>query len=214
MKIRARVLLPLFAIAMVVSMVLAGVAVAQEPKPGEKPGSPAEMMGMTPEQMQDMMQAASPGEQHKHLARLVGDWEFTNRFFMPGQPPVESKGTMHAEPLMGGRYVEHHWKGDMMGMPFEGRGTDAYDNLAKQYLSSWIDNMGTGIMFQTGTCDAAGKSCTYVGDSMDPMSGKKVSIKSVITWVDNDTFRNEMYGPDPTGKEAKMMEITAKRKKK
>ncbi len=202
MKIRARVLLSLF----VVSMVLAGVAVAQEPKPGD--------MGMTPEQMQAMTQAMSPGEPHKRMARMVGDWDFTNKFSMaPGAPPTESKGTMHAEALMGGRYVEHHWKGDMMGMPFEGRGTEAYDNMTKQYISSWIDNMGTGIMVQTGSCDNTGKTCTLVGDSMDPMSGKKVTMKSVITWIDNDTFTNEMYGPDPSGKETKWMEITAKRKK-
>lgn len=202
MKIRAGVLLPLF----VLSMVLAGVAAAQEPKPGD--------MGMSPEQMQAMMQAMTPGEQHKRMAQMVGDWTFTNKFFLaPGQPPTESTGTMHAEALMGGRYVEHHWKGNMMGMPFEGRGTDAYDNNTKQFVSTWIDNMGTGIMMQTGTCDAAAKTCTYSGESFDPMSGKKVTMRSVITWVDNDTFKNEMYGPDPTGKESKMMEITAKRKK-
>ncbi len=33
-----------------------------------------------------------------------------------------------------------------MGMPFEGMGIDGYDNLAKQYVSTWVDNMGTGIM--------------------------------------------------------------------
>lgn len=202
MKIRARVLLPLF----VLSMVLAGVAAAQEQKPGD--------MGMSPEQMQAMMQAMSPGEPHKRMAHMVGDWTFTNKFFMaPGQPPEESSGTMHAEALLGGRYVEHTWKGNMMGMPFEGRGTDAYDNNTKKYVSTWIDNMGTGIMVQTGTCDAAGKTCTYSGESFDPMSGKVITMKSVITWIDNDTFKNEMYGPDPTGKESKMMEITAKRKK-
>jgi Protein of unknown function (DUF1579) len=201
MKIRARVLLSLF----VVSVVLAGVALAQEP---------AQPAGPSQAEMEAMMKAMAPGEQHKHMARMVGDWTFTNKFYMaPGAPPTESSGTMHAEALMGGRYVEHHWKGNMMGMPFEGRGTDAYDNGTKQYVSSWIDNMGTGIMMQTGTCDDAGKTCTYSGETFDAMSGKKITMRSVITWVDNDTFKNEMYGPDPTGKEAKMMEIVAKRKK-
>ena len=59
---------------------------------------------------------------------------------------------------MGGRYVEHTWKGKMMDMPFEGRGTEAYDNVAKQYVNSWVDNMGTGIIHQTGTCDDAVRS--------------------------------------------------------
>jgi hypothetical protein len=163
--------------------------------------------------MEAMMKAMAPGEQQKKLARLAGDWTFTNKAWMaPGQPPVESAGTMHGEVLLGGRYVEHTWKGNMMGMAFEGRGTEAYDNLRKMYVNSWVDNMGTGIMQQTGSCDAAVKVCTYSGDTWDPMSGKKITMKSVITWMDDNNFKNEMYGPGPDGKEAKMMEIVAKRK--
>lgn len=190
-----------FAVLSLIALCTLGIPAIAQAQPGE----------MTPEQMQAMMTAMSPGEQHKQMAKMVGDWTFTNKFWMaPGAPPTEASGTMHAEALMGGRYVEHHWKGNMMGMPFEGRGTDAYDNLAKQHISTWIDNMGTGIMVQTGTCE--GKTCTLVGDSMDPMTGKKMTMKSVITWLDDNSFRNEMYAPDPSGKEMKMMEITAKRK--
>jgi hypothetical protein len=175
----------------------------------DKPKEPA--MGNA--DMEAMMKAATPGEQQKKLARMVGDWTFTNKLWMaPDQPPVESGGTMHADLLMGGRYVEHTWKGNMMGMAFEGRGTEAYDNVGKMYVSSWVDNMGTGIMHTTGTCDAAVKVCTYSGDMFDPMTGKKTTTKSVITWLDDNSFKNEMYAPGPDGKEAKMMEIVAKRK--
>jgi len=174
---------------------------------------PKEDAGMHNAEMEAMMKAIGPGEPQKKLARMAGDWTFTNRAWMaPGQPPMESSGTMHAELLMGGRYVEHTWKGSFMGMPFEGRGTDGYDNVAKQYVSSWVDNMGTGIMHETGSCDDAVKVCTYTGDVWDPMSGKKSTMKSVITWIDDNNFKNEMYGPGPDGKEAKMMEIVAKRK--
>jgi hypothetical protein len=171
--------------------------------------------GMSQADMQAMEKSMSPGEQHKQLARMAGDWTFTNKAWMaPGQPPVEASGTMHADVLMGGRYVEHHWKGNFMNMPFEGRGTEAYDNITKQYVNTWIDNMGTGIMNSTGTCDEGAKKCTYSGLTSDPMVGKQVPMRSVITWVDGDTFTNEMYGNDPSGKEMKVMEITAKRAKK
>ena len=113
---------------------------------------------------------------------------------------------------MGGRYLQTKYNGTMMGMPFEGRGTDGYDNIGKQYVSSWVDTMGTGVMYQTGSCDDAGKICTYSGEVWDPMSGKKTMTKSVVTWVDDSTFKNEMYGPAPDGKEMKTMEIVAKRK--
>lgn len=165
--------------------------------------------------MAAMMKAAQPGEQHKHLARMVGDWEYTSKMWMmPGQAPEESKGTMHGELMMGGRYVQHHWKGVMAGQPFEGLGTEGYDNSKKEFISSWIDNMGTGIMMSKGSCDAAGKVCTLTGDMPDPMGGPNTTTtKMVITWTDNDHFKNEMFMKDPSGAEMKMMEINASRKK-
>ena len=197
------------AIAMLCLSTLLGVSgvMAQDKKAEGKPPGEAEMMAA-------MMKAGEPGENHKHLGRMAGDWEYTMKSWMaPGQPPEESKGTMHGEMLMGGRYLRHHWKGSFSGMPFEGMGTEAYDNMSKKFLSTWIDNMGTGIMMSTGTCDAAGKSCTMVGDTADPMSGQTMTMKGVITWADNDHFKNEMFVKDPSGNEMKVMEISASRKK-
>jgi hypothetical protein len=189
-------------------VVLAALPVLAQDKPKES-APPAMSNG----EMESMMKAMTPGEQQKKLARMVGDWTFTNKMWMaPGQPPAESGGTMRADLLMGGRYIEQNWKGSFMGQPFEGRGTNAYDNVAKMYVSSWVDNMGTGIMYTTGTCDADVKTCKYSGDMWDPMTGKKTTTRSVITWLDDNTFKNEMYAPGPDGKEAKMMEIVAKRK--
>ena len=181
-------------------------AVAQD-----KPKAPA--APSMDDAMKAMASAATPGEPQKRLARLAGDWTFENTMWMdPSQPPVKSTGTMHGVILMGGRYVEHTWKGNMMGMPFEGRGTDGYDNVAKHYVSSWLDNMSTGIWYQIGSCDAAGNVCNYSGDMWDPMSGQKTTTRTTITWIDDKTFKNEMFGPGPDGKEAKFMEIVAKKK--
>ena len=173
-------------------------------------GAPSET-----EMMAEMAKASQPGEQHKHLALMVGDWEYTSKMWMgPGQAPEESKGTMHAETLMGGRYVQHHWKGIMAGQPFEGMGTEAYDNGTKEFVSSWIDNMGTGIVTSKGTCDAGGKVCTMAGEMPNPMGGPNMQTKMVLSWADNDHFKNEMFMKDPSGAEMKMMEINATRKKK
>lgn len=169
--------------------------------------------GMDPAAMEAMMKAGSPGENHKHIARYAGDWTFTNKMWMdPSQPPEESSGTMRGETILGGRYVQATWKGTIMGMPFEGRGTHGYDNLSRQYVSTWIDNMATGIMYSTGTCDAAGKRCEDKGDMMDPMTGQKSYMRSVTTWTSDKSFTMEMYGPGPSGQEVKMMEFVVTKK--
>ena len=199
----------LVALSLSVALLSGGVLAAQEKKPETNE------MGMTQEQMEAMMKLASPGEIHKQLGKMAGDWTFTNKMWMaPGQPPMESAGTMHAEAILGGRYIQATWKGSFMGQPFEGQGTEGYDNISKQYVSSWVDNMGTGILYSTGTCEDGGKKCTTVGESSDPMSGGKVTMKSVLTWIDDNSFKNEMYGKDPaSGQEMKMMEIAVTRKK-
>ena len=195
---------------------LSGGSLAAQDKPGQKPGeNPAGAMGMTPEQMENMVKAATPGEPHKHLAKMAGQWTFTNKMWMdPSQPPAESTGTMQAETILDGRYVQSVWKGNFMGQPFEGHGTDGWDNLAKKYVSSWVDNMGTGILYSTGTCEQGFKVCTSSGDMIDPMTGQPSSMRSVITWSDDNNFKNELYGKDPSsGKEVKMMEMVVTRKK-
>ena len=193
---------------LVLSLVLlsGGVAVAEEPQ--ENP------TGMSKEEMAAMEKAMTPGEMRKHLAKMAGDWTFTNKMWMaPGQPPQEWTGTMHAETILGGRYVQSIWKGSFMGQEFEGRGTEGYDNVAQQYVSSWVDNMGTGIVLSTGTCEDGGKKCTTTRSFSDPMTGEPSTMKTVVSWIDDNNFRTEMYTKDPaSGQEYKMMEIVAKRK--
>jgi hypothetical protein len=161
-----------------------------------------------------MMKAAAPGPNHQRLSRLVGDWTCTTKMWMaPGQPPMESGCTMHAESILGGRYVQSVYKGSFAGMPFEGHGTDGYDNVTKRYVSSWVDNMGTGIMNGTGTCDDAGKVCTMMAEMADPMSGQMVKQKMVTTYTDG-AFKMEMFMiPPGAGGEMKTMELTATKKK-
>jgi hypothetical protein len=98
----------------------------------------------------------------------------------------------------------------MMGMPFEGHGTDRYDNMTGKYVSTWVDNMGTGILYMTGDCK--GNVCTSTGDMTDPMTGKKVTTKMVSTWNDDGTMKMEMFAGDGSGNEMKTMEMLVQKK--
>jgi hypothetical protein len=205
MKLTTKLTMPVAFSLLALAAIPALPALGQDKQPAPAPAMGAEMDAM--------MKSMSPGPQHKLLAQRVGDWTYTNKMWMaPGQPPMESSGTMHGEMILGGRYLEISVHGQMMGMAFEGRSTEGYDNLAKQYVGTWVDNFGTGIMTGPSVCDEAGKKCTWTADTMDPMSGKKVTTRQVTSLTDADHFTMEMYGPDPSGKEMMMMQIWAKRK--
>lgn len=194
--------------------VLCLLAVMSVPVLAQQEKPPAGMPPMDSPEMQAMMAAMSPGPEHKNLAKMVGDWTFTNKMWMdPSAPPAEGSGTMHGETILGGRYVHAVWKGNLMGMPFEGHGTEGFDNITKKYVSSWVDNMSTAIMYSTGTCDANGKTCTSTSaEMMDPMTGKMTSFRSVITWKDDKSFTMEMYAKPAGGTEMKGMEMTVTKK--
>ncbi len=169
--------------------------------------------------MKAMMEAGSkaarPGEQHKHLAMMAGKWSVTGKAWMGPGAPMEVHSTSEATMIMGGRYLQQVHKGSFMGQPFEGRSIDGYDNTTHEYFSTWIDNMGTGVEIFRGSCDEPCKTLTETAEMIDPATGKKGTSKEVITILDKDNYRTEMYmvGGGPGGQDLKVMELNSKRVK-
>jgi hypothetical protein len=164
--------------------------------------------------MEMMAKYSTPGEEHKRLEALVGTWDTTARMWMdPAAPPQESKGVSENKMALGGRFLEQSFEGTMMNQPFSGRGFTGYDIYKKQYIGTWMDTMGTSIMSATGTADASGKKWTFTGAMDDPMSGKKMDFKEVMTVVDDDHHMFELWMPGPDGKAFKTLEINYTRRK-
>lgn len=158
---------------------------------------------------------ATPGEAHKMLAMDNGNWNAESTMYMGPNDPKPMKTTMTAtsKMIMGGRYQESRYSGNMMGQPFEGIATVGYNNASKKYESTWVDNMGTGVMIMTGDYDAGTKTMNLSGECADPMTGKNKKMRETFTLVDDNTRKMEMFDTDPSGKEYKSMEIVLTRKK-
>jgi hypothetical protein len=115
--------------------------------------------------------------------------------------------------IMDGRYQESTFSGNMMGMPFSGKSLVAYDNHRKVFTTTWIDNMGTGIMIMEGTWDEATKTITSKGKAVNPETKNMDEKKQVLKIIDDNNQLMEMYTQHPDGKETKDMEIKYTRKK-
>ena len=182
-------------------------------KKEDKKPDEADMMAM-------MMALSKPGDNHKVLAGVVGTWSYTVKYWMsPDAPPMESSGTAVAREAMGGRYfiTDHTGKMQMPGpdgkpveTEFKGMSVEGYDNVKKKFVSSWIDNMGTGIMNSEGTYDAGSKTLTYRAE-YEPMPGMKTKVRETVKLTDKDHHTFEFF-EDREGKEVKTMEINYTRK--
>ena len=204
------------------AIALAGSTFAQATsptKPGEAkpaatptaPAQPASKPAADP-MVEQMLLAAKPGEHHKYLAQFAGDWDGTVRLFMPGAPPMESKTACSSKMEFDGRYLYAHHNGEFGGQPFKGVGIMGYNNVVKRFETTWIDNMGTGVEYGTGSCSADGKTFTINSEMTDPTQGKKVGTREVWSVTDADHYRIEFFQAGPDGKEAKSMEIEYARK--
>ena len=157
--------------------------------------------------MTAMMAMAQPDEHHEFLSAFVGDWNYHSTSWMaPGAPPMEMDGTTSYSMALGGRYLMGVHTGDMMGMPFEGRGTFGYDKAARKYLASWIDNMGTGITLFEGQVEDG--KLILEADYPNPMTGTTEQHK-MIQWLDGDDAGVMEYYVTPEGGEENLsMRIT------
>jgi hypothetical protein len=163
--------------------------------------------------MEAWLKYAAPGPSHKLLEPLVGSWNATTTWWQaPGAPPQVSTATAETVAVLGGRFIREDVSGTMMGQPFQGIGYTGYDNFKKKFVGTWMDSMGTMIMVSSGTADATGKVLTFTAEIDDVMSGKTVTVREVARVIDNNKHVFEMYGPDPSGKEFKTMEIVYTRR--
>ena len=176
----------------------------------------AEGTGMSEEDMmKKWMEVASPKAEHEMLAKGVGEWNCSMKFWMgPGAPEQTASGSCTETLVNGGRALNESFSGTMMGMPFEGEGLTGYDNFNKTYWSTWMDNMSTGFMFMEGTSTDGGKTVVFNTTMDEPtMNVKDKPVRMVSKILDENTHVFESWDEIGTPHEFKAMEITYTRKK-
>ncbi len=165
----------------------------------------------TLEMMKKYEAAAKPGDQHKMLSGIAGNWNYVSKMWdAPGGEPQESKGKTDFKMILGGRWLQQQFKGKAMGQNFEGMGLIGYDNVKGKFESIWLDTMSTGAMRSDGTYDDQTKTLKDSGTMSCPISADKTQeFRSELQFLSNKKLIFSMFGKGPTdGPEFKMMEIT------
>lgn len=186
-------------------------AAGQDAHAGHGEMQQGEMSAEEQAAMAAWQKAMTPGPQHAELAKTAGEWDLALTMWMePGAEPTKSTATA-TRSMLWDRILVEDVQGDMMGMTFKGHGMTGYDNVTGEWWSTWMDNMSTGMMKSTGTWDEESGTATYSGESVDPMTGKPMKVRMVVTpGADKETM--VMYMTPEGGDEHKSMEIVYTRK--
>jgi hypothetical protein len=166
--------------------------------------------------MKKFQEYSTPGEQHKKLAELAGEYTYTSKMWeAEGAKPMESKGTATFAMVLGGHFLQQNFKGQFMGQNFEGMGMIGYNNVKKQYETTWFDSMATGAMHFTGAYDAKKKTFASSGKETCPLTeSHERDVRDELKTIDKNTMVYTMYSAFPGAtKMAKTMEVTYKRVK-
>ena len=159
------------------------------------------------------MNYMTPGPIHQWMAKGVGEWKVETKMWWDenSKEPLVTTGTCVNSMILGGRYLQSKHTSEIMGMQFEGIATTAFDNGKKIFISSWVDNMGTGMYKMEGTLDEKTNTVTMKGTAFDPITGKDCTMREVQKFIDDNNIFIE-YFVNKGGKEYKSMELKLTRK--
>lgn len=167
--------------------------------------------GMTQAEMDAYAAAAAPGEMHAWLAKGTGSWKGVSRnWSAPNTEPMSSEATMSSRMELGGRFLMNDVRTEWPEIgTFEGRATLGYDVAQRMFVSSWVDNMGTGMMTGTGQLSDDRKTLTLTHTYFDPAKKRNVTLREVIVRESDDRMWVRIWSPgNEPGTDFLMMETT------
>lgn len=166
--------------------------------------------------LDDLESYSVPGEPHDLLATTVGIWDVKIRIWSDpdpeAEPASETEGTAEGRWILGDRFVETVYEGEVLDRPFEALKIEGYDKAIEKYVSTWRDNLGTYTLVFEGECEDSCSERTMDGTFTDPVSKQLFRIKGVTTIEDEDGYTYESFVVTPNGKEFKNMELEARRR--
>ena len=170
------------------------------------------MHEMDPALLEKMMKYAAPGQEHHKFVESAGSYSVACKMFEgPGSAPRKMEGNSESKAILGGRFLQESFKGDMMGMPFEGQLLLGFNNLEQQYFAIWVDTWGTGFSLAQGKAAADG-TVELRGEMRDALTPEGRPFRHVVKHKDKDHYTVELWDTMPDGKEWKTMEMEYSRK--
>ena len=149
------------------------------------------------ETMQEYMVLGMPGDEHKELAKQIGNWKTTMRHREgPDSEWQTMDGTATYESLFDGRFVIARDKGmfemDGQQMEHESMMILGFDNLHREWTSRYYSSMSTWSGALRGKKNDKGE-IEYTGLHVDNITPQGRPAKAISRWEGDDKMVFEMW---------------------
>jgi hypothetical protein len=172
-------------------------------------------MRNTAQQQPAMVRNGQPGEMHRRLDVLVGDWNVDMTFYVAGGTeanPLFARGLIcHREWIKetGNRHMRDITQGTFEGNPYYRLGILSYSTMDKRYEWNTVDALNSNMMTYKGVKDSASATGDIVmtGEFTDQgvlgesYAGKNVGQRTAITIESPNRHVFELYLTPPGEKE-------------
>jgi len=162
------------------------------------------------------MQTMQPSAAHERLGEILGSYDVTMKMHMvPGEPPMESKGTAEFAWFAEGKWLQENWSIEMMGQKVKGIGHLGYDNFKERFVWCKLDSMQTCMNTAFGHFDKSGDNLILWGTIDEPMTPEQdKQVKYVYRGYGQDKFTLEVHDMMIGESDTKVLEFVYTRKKK
>ena len=153
--------------------------------------SPTEVPAQTMARMEKLGKAfAAPNENHEFLARLTGEWDTTTSVM--GLPNEYGSATFAM--ILGNRFINGDVSGTFANVPYIGRVTIGYDNYKHKFVASFLNDLGTSMLYAEGMLDTSGNTLSLWG-SMDEWMTDEHDIPAMYRFAifDENHFTFELH---------------------
>ena len=167
--------------------------------------------GVRPESLTptEWFSLSKPGASHKLLDVFAGDWDVKIRFWSaPSAAPEDSHGTSRLTWILGDRFLQEEFQGDVLGEQYQGLGLMGYDAAARRFMTVWLDSLNTAIAYQHGKYFEEQNRFELSGEVYDPLLGRTKTTRSEIQVVSPNEYTVTMIDTSPSGASFKSLEIT------
>ncbi|HEY5891023.1 MAG TPA: DUF1579 family protein [Acidimicrobiia bacterium] len=138
--------------------------------------------------MEDTLPEAPP-EMHQ-LDWFLGRWDVISRSKdAAGDSVEESMGTNHSL-ILGGHAILEHFRGPLMGQPFEAWSLRKYNPVGERWEQRWVDTTPGGFADWTGSWDESSRR--FIGNPNRVLAADgtlaTAAVREVFFEIEDDRF--------------------------